>query len=160
MTPGQYYNYIRELAGNHVLVGHTDEESHYFRGELEEFYTDLRNRVRFPAVIAESFELDYNTEGKKTRETSFIVATNYKEAKNWQNIYAAMNLCERIGDEFLRRMAYDGDLDVICAKVEPVSAVPVLNEQHLYAGIRYTIRVVSPFDPDPDPEQWTDTLAE
>ena len=155
MTSNQYYQYIESLAAAHRMVGHTATEKHYFRGELEEFYTDLRNRVRFPAVVAESFELTYH-DGVKERETSFIIAANYKESRNWPQIYAALDLCERIGDEFLRRMATDTDDGTMCGDVEFLAAVPMVNEQHLYAGVRYTIRITCPFSSDPDEDEWTD----
>ena len=156
MTPEEYYAYIESLAEKHAMVLHTEQQRHYFRGELEEFYTDLRNKVHFPAVIAESFELSYIDE-EKTRETSFIIANSYKGSQNWPNIYASMALCERIGDEFLRRMLSDAeDSDTICANIEPVSAIPLLDEQHLYVGVRYTIRVESAFDYSVDEEQWLD----
>ena len=118
-----YYQYIESLARSHRMVAHSDTEKHFFRGELEEFYMDLRNRVKFPAVIAESWEITF-TQGSKERETSFIIAAAYKESKNWQNIYAALDLCERIGDEFLRRILTD------------------------------TIRMSCPFNPDPDEDEW------
>ena len=155
MTSAQYYQYIESLASSHRMVAHSDTEKHYFRGELEEFYTDLRNRVRFPAVVAESFEISYH-DGVKERETSFIIAANYRESRNWPQIYAALDLCERIGDEFLRRMSADMEDGALCGSVEFLSAIPMVDEQHLYAGIRYTIRLTCPFIADPDEDEWND----
>ena len=155
MTVHQYYQYVQTLAEHHVLINHDRSNKHFFRGELEEFYTDLRNKVEFPALIAESFELSY-TSDEKTRETSFIIANRYKESKNWDDIYAAMEQCERIGDEVLKRMIFDNDNGSLCANIEPVTATPLLDEQHLYVGIRYTIRVESAFDFSVDNRQWTD----
>lgn len=155
MTSSSYYNHIEHLARTHKLVAHTDRDKHFFRGELEEFYMDLRNRVKFPAVIAESFELTWDEDAEfKQRETSFIIAANYKESKNWDNIHTAFDLCERIGDEFLRRLMENAANGTLCAAIVPMSAVPVLNEQHLYAGIRYTITVKSPFDTEPNSDVW------
>lgn len=159
MNAETYYNYIENLSEKHTLVQHSPTgEKHFFRGELEEFFMDLRNKVTFPAIIAESFEIRYGgDEGDtKTRETSFIVAASYRESKNWDKINEKLELCERIGDEFLRRMMDDAENGGVCANFVPVSAVPMLNEQHLYAGIRYTIDVHSPFDSEPNPDMWTD----
>jgi hypothetical protein len=153
MTVNEYYEYVERLASEHKLIGHTAKEPHYFRGELEEFYTDLRNKVRFPALIAESFELTFDEDGK-TRETSYIVAVAYKESKNWGNIYSAMSLCERIGDEVLRRITHDAAEGEICANVEAIQAVPLLDEQHLYAGMRYTIRLNTAMEWEPDDDEW------
>lgn len=153
MTSRQYYQYIEDLAKSHVMVRHSDTEKHFFRGELEEFYMDLRNKVKFPAVIAESWEITFNQETKE-RETSFIIASSYRESKNWESIYFVMDLCERIGDDFLRRIISDTSDGAICADVELLSAVPMLDEQHLYVGVRYTIRLSCPFNPDPDEESW------
>lgn len=153
MTSAQYYQYIEYLAKSHVMVRHSDTEKHFFRGELEEFYMDLRNRVKFPAVIAESWEITFRQE-TKVRETSFIIASAYSGSKNWDSIYFAMDLCERIGDEFLLRIISDTSDGSVCADVELMSAVPMLDEQHLYVGVRYTIRMSCPFNPDPDEEAW------
>lgn len=155
MTVGQYYQYIESLAANHVMMRHSDTEKHYFRGELEEFYMDLRNRVKFPALIAESFEISFNGD-VKTRETSFIVACNYPESKNWESIYYNLSLCERIGDDILRRIMSDAGNGEICAEVEVLSAIPLLDEQHLYAGMRYTIQISCEFDWDVDEQAWID----
>ena len=153
MTSSQYYQYIENLARSHKMVRHSDTDKHFFRGELEEFYMDLRNKVKFPAVIAESWEITFQEENKK-RETSFIIAAAYKESKNWGNIYAAIDLCERIGDEFLRRIIADVDEGKFCGDVELMSAIPMVDEQHLYAGVRYTIQMSCPFRPDPDDDEW------
>lgn len=154
MTSSQYYQYIESLARSHKMVRHSDTDKHFFRGELEEFYMDLRNKVKFPAVIAESWEITFQNETKE-RETSFIIAVAYKESKNWGYIYAAIDLCERIGDEFLRRIIADVLLlQDICGDVELMSAIPMVDEQHLYAGVRYTIRMSCPFNPEPDEEEW------
>lgn len=158
MTVHQYYQYIEDLAANHVLINHVPGDSngkHFFRGELEEFYMDLRNKVKFPALIAESFELSYANDDK-SRETSIIIANSYKESKNWNNIYAAMAQCEHIGDEILRRMMTDSDNGLICANIEPITAIPLMDEQHLYVGIRYTVRVESAFDISVDKSEWND----
>ncbi|MBQ3734339.1 MAG: hypothetical protein II859_10300 [Bacteroidales bacterium] len=155
MTSSQYYQYIEGLARSHKMVRHSDTDKHFFRGELEEFYMDLRNKVKFPAMIAESWEITFQEENKK-RETSFIIAAAYKESKNWGNIYAAIDLCERIGDEFLRRIIADVDEGKFCGDVELMSAIPMVDEQHLYAGVRYTIQMSCPFRPDPDKDEWTD----
>lgn len=155
MTVGQYYQYIESLAANHVMMRHSDTEKHYFRGELEEFYMDLRNRVKFPALIAESFEISFNGD-VKTRETSFIVACNYPESKNWESIYYNLSLCERIGDDILRRIMSDVGNGEICAEVEVLSAIPLLDEQHLYVGMRYTINIGCEFDWDVDEQAWID----
>lgn len=153
MTAEQYYTYLQSLATAHVLIGHSANEKHYFRGELEEFYMDLRNKVSFPVLIAESYEINYDEE-KKIRESSFIIATNYQEAKNWGNIYTAMNLCETIGDEILRKMITDGEDGEICGQVSPITAIPILNEQHLYCGIRYTVQISSEFSTEISNQMW------
>ena len=136
-----FYNYLEDLCRKNVDISHSDTEKHYFRGELEEFYVDLRNKVSFTCVVAES---------------SFIVCAAYRESKNWDLIYDAMTLCEQIGDEFLRRMVFDSEDGNFCGWIEPVSATPLLNEQRLYVGMRYTLRVNQEFNEDVYADKWTD----
>ncbi len=153
MTPENFYNYMQGLAQSHVLIGDTEEQPHFFRGELEEFYRDLRNRVHFPALIVESYELQFE-DYFKIREFSFIVAQNYEQSKAWDLVYEAFSLCERIGDEILRKIGSDADNGTLCGNLVPLSAVPLLNEQHLYAGIRYTVQISEEFEEEPNPEMW------
>lgn len=154
MNSALYYQYIERLTSEHKFIKNSSSGKHFYRGELEEFYYDLRNKVNFPAVIAESFELDYSQNLEKVRETSFIVAGNYAGSKNWDSIYCVMDLCERVGDEFIRRMVSDSESGHFCGQIEPVSAIPVLNEQHLYVGIRFTIRISSRFEWEIDRQIW------
>lgn len=158
MTQEQLYEYLEHLAENHELIKHVpsnSHEKHFFRGELEEFYMDLRNKVKFPALIAESFELRFD-DGKKTRESSFIIVAAYRESKNWNEIECALRLCERIGDEFIHRIGFDEENGNLCGNIEFISAVPVLNEQHLYVGIRYTYTDEQNFEEKPNEAMWKD----
>lgn len=160
MTQEQLYEYLEQLASSHVLVNHVPNsknagDKHFFRGELEEFYMDLRNRVNFPAVVAESFEVQFY-DGKKVRESSFIIAADYRESKDWDGIVSALRLCERIGDEFIRRIGYDDENGDLCGNIDFVSAVPILNEQRLYAGMRYTFTDGQDFDEEPNKDMWKD----
>lgn len=116
---------------------------------------DLRNKVKFPALIAESFELRFD-DGKKTRESSFIIVAAYRESKNWNEIECALRLCERIGDEFIHRIGFDEENGNLCGNIEFISAVPVLNEQHLYVGIRYTFTNEQNFEEKPNEAMWKD----
>lgn len=143
MTPAHFYEYLESVAARIQEIGHSDTENHFFRGELEEFYRDLRNRVKFPAFIAESYELQYDN-NIKTRESSFIIAMNYKEAKNWVSVYSALDACEIIGDKIIEKITEDTDNGLLCANFLPISATPLINEQHLYVGLRFTFHMNEP----------------
>jgi len=155
-TPANYYGYMKTLAERHDLIKHTENEKHFFRGELEEFYIGLKNKVNFPAMIAEGFTLNYGDNlQRKERESSFIIAEKYTEQKDYGDIDRAFNLCEIIGEEIIRRLLEDEEFND-CATFEAVSAVQIINEMEKYVGIRFTITANSPFFEDINPEMWAD----
>lgn len=161
-TPQAFADYLQKLAALHIDLAHTPEEPHYFRGELEEFYIGFRNGVNFPALIQEGSEIRFTSDQAKNsfkeRDTSFMIVQNYENADDYEAIYAAFDLCEKIGDELIRRMNED-KYDPACMVVkdfliEDVSAVLIQNVRERYAGIRYTCTPKTLFWSEIDKNKW------
>ena len=81
-SPQAFSRYLQDLAARHKSLNHTPEEPHFFRGELEEFYTGFRDRVNFPALIQEGGEVRFTSDNAdnafKERESSFMVVQSYE----------------------------------------------------------------------------------
>ena len=163
-TPQAFCNYMKHLATLHVSLLHTPEEPHYFRGELEEFYTGLRNMVNFPALIQEGSEIHFTTDQAwnsfKERGSSFMIVEDYEDDNDYDAIYAAFDLCETIGDEIIRRINHD-KYNSACIIIkdfllEDVFAVQIQNTRERYVGVRYTISPKTPFWHEINPLQWKD----
>jgi len=161
-TPQAFCDYMQNLTTLHLSLAHTPEEPHYFRGELEEFYTGLRNRVNFPALIQEGSEIHFTSDQAcnsfKERGSSFMIVQDYQDDNDYDAIYAAFDLCETIGDEIIRRINRD-KYDPACMIIkdfllEDVSAVQIQNMRERYVGVRYTISHKTPFWHEPNPTQW------
>jgi len=159
-----FCDYMQLLATLHVSLSHTPEEPHYFRGELEEFYTGLRDSVNFPALIQEGNEIRFTSDQAlnsfKERDSSFMIVQNYECDNDYNAIYAAFDLCEQIGDEIIRRMNKD-KYDSACMVIkdfllEDVSAVQIQNTRERYVGVRYTISPKTPFWHEITKSMWKD----
>jgi len=163
-TPKAFGDYMQKLASLHVSLAHTPEEPHYFRGELEEFYTGFRDRVNFPALVQEGSEIRFTSDQArnsfKERDSSFMIVQGYECDNDYDAIYTAFDLCEKIGDEIIRRINED-KYNPACMEVkdfllEDVSAVQIQNVRERYVGVRYTISPKTPFWHQTDKTQWKD----
>jgi len=161
-TPQAFSEYMQKLASLHVDLSHTPETPHYFRGELEEFYMGFRNDVNFPALIQEGSEIRFTSDQArnsfKERDTSFMIVQNYTDDNDYTAIYSAFDLCEKIGDEIIRKINED-KYDPACMVVkdflmEDVTATPIQNVRERYVGMRYTHTPKTPFWHEPDPSKW------
>jgi hypothetical protein len=163
-TPKAFGDYMQRLASLHVSLSHTPEEPHYFRGELEEFYTGLRDRVNFPALIQEGSEIRFTSDQArnsfKERDSSFMIVQGYEDVHDYDAINTAFDLCEKIGDEIIRRINADKyEPDCLVVKdflLEDVSAVQIQNVRECYVGVRYTFSPKTPFWHEPDKNMWKD----
>lgn len=151
-TPIQFVAYIKKLCRLHKEVKHSETERHFFRGEIEEFFMGIRNKVRFPGIISEGYDLYYDE--NKQRNSSYIVCQQYKEDDNYDQIESAFADCERIGEDFLKRMI--DNQDEICGVFQSSNAEMLHNTQERYVGIRFSISLISEFDDEIDETKWSD----
>jgi len=151
-NPNAFYSYFELLAVKNTSLKHSETEQHYFRGEYTEFYLGLRNRVKFPALISESFELNYN-ENLKFREFPFIIVEDYQDKNKYKQIDDAISTCEEIGEEIIRKILHDFD-KYDWGELEYGIGEPMENKEQKYIGIRFTITMKSCFNTDIDKTKW------
>lgn len=151
MTQQDWDIYFATLAAEHTLLRHTPQDKHFFRGEVEEFFGDLRSKVRFPALIMETglLTLQRNDAGyfSNLRTLAFIVAQN-NVRDNWDDISAALADCEVIGSELIGRLVSDIDGDLYpgfdCLSLTKVDCEPLANPPQKYVGWRFEFVVSEP----------------
>lgn len=134
-----YTNYMRVLAKEHANIQHSTTETHFFRGELQEFFQRLRSDVCFPCLIAEGCDVEY--EGSKDapvkrRSTSFIIADKYDQQDDYTDIQSQMSDCEKIAEEVLGRMLTDKEAPFKQIEFSSIEGTYLQNEQERYVGYR------------------------
>jgi hypothetical protein len=152
-SPEALYSYLEMLAVKHTDLKHSEKEQHYFRGEWADFYLSLVNRVKFPALISESFELHYNEEWK-FREFTFIVVQDYDERNKYKTIDHAISVCEEIGEEIIRKIIHDTEQHDL-GELDYGNGEPMENQEHKHIGIRFTVTLKSCFDTEINKKKWT-----
>lgn len=142
-----YTAYMRMLAEQHRQLSHTPEDPHFFRGELQEFFENLRSRVHFPCLIAEGSEVQYDGTRQnlsKHRTTSFIVADGYDQVGDYNEMEERVSGCEKIAEEILGRMMTDSDKPFRVVKLEEASGEYLVNEAQRYVGYRVNLTLTEP----------------
>ncbi len=132
-----YTTYMRSLAEKHRDLHHTEEEKHFFRGELEEFWDQFRSVVNFPCLVTERSENDYSGQiGQmtKTRTTTFMVVDSYDQHDDYDEILLRMSRCERIAEEVLGRMIVDEESPFYSIDTSDIHGEYLQNEQDRYVG--------------------------
>ena len=120
--------------------------------------------LNFPALIQEGSEIRYTSDNAdnafKERDAAFMIVQNYSDDNNYDQIYEAFDLCEKIGDEIIRKINTD-KYDPNCMVVkdfsfEDVSAVCIQNVRERYVGVRYSFTTKTPFWNEIDLNKWKD----
>lgn len=160
-SASDFQNYLEKLAVQNKDLNHRVSGKHFFRKELEEFYVGFRGDVNFPALILESAELAFSDSPRnafKERSSAFLVVDNYENDDDYDQIAEALDRCERIGDEILRKFLADAEdssiLEVKSFNLSDCTAFPIQNQNERYIGYRYLINSKTFFCQDPDPEKW------
>ncbi len=160
-SASDFQNYLKKLAVQNKDLNHRFSEKHFFRKELEEFYMSFRGNVNFPALILESAELAFSDAPRnafKERTPAFLIVDQYGTDDDYDQIAEALDRCERIGDEILRKFLEDASnsscLEVKSFKLSDCRAIPIQNQNERYIGYRYLINSKTFFCQDPDPTKW------
>ncbi len=140
-----YTAYMRHLAELHTALRHCSEDRHFFRGELHEFFDNLRSRVSFPALVVEGSEVAYRGERSnitKRRTTSFIVVDTYDQVGDYGEMELKVSGCEKIAEEILGRMVADKEKPFIRIEVDNGEGEYLANEAQRYVGYRITFDLI------------------
>ncbi len=137
-----YTNYMRMLAEKHILLHHTSTDKHFFRGELQEFFENLRSVVRFPCMVVEGSEVDYVGQRpniSKRRTTSFIIADCYDTVGDFGEMELKVSGCEKIAEQIVGRMMTDKIKPFGNIETDSISGEYLANTAQKYVGYRVTL---------------------
>lgn len=157
-TITDFIDFFKNIAEKNIDINHSQNEPHFFRGELEEMFYNLRNTTHFPCLCLENFELNYNDEGNnkwKERSSAFSIVNEYFEKNDYDEYDKTFSTCEEIGDEVIRKILEYCTQDNHCPiSFENIHATPFINTEMKYGGIRYEFSIKEPFNEEPNPAKW------
>jgi hypothetical protein len=156
--------YFEYLAANHTGIGHKENETHFFRFELEDVLTSLKGDIHFKALILEGYDFGFGYRHSdnllKQRNGAFIIIDRVMDENDFDAITQAYDECEEIGDEIIVRIASDKrnrNVPVVRDfQIEGIQGNMIANAAEGYYGMRYTYSLVSPRTNDVDTTRWED----
>ena len=158
--------YFKNIARNHVDIGHSDSEKHFFRMEIEEVLGGInRSDVAYPLLILEgySFSLSDNKSDNllKDRSGAFILLDHVPDPSDFDKIHENWDHLEEIGTDIAIRLKHDKQSRLIPVirdfDFDSLDASLIMNEVGNDIGIRFTYNIISPLANDVDPDKWIDT---
>jgi hypothetical protein len=153
--------YFRTLAAQHVAIGHSYNEKHFYRLELEEVLGSLKN-INYPALILEGYRYSL-TDNKsdnvlKDRTGAFILIDHLHDRGDFDAIHEIWDNMEAICDDIIARICTDkrsGANKVIRNfDLNSIQVSLIANESDRNYGIRCTYTLSSSLSKDVDPNRW------
>ena len=165
LNVAKYISYFKNLATQHKEIGHTEEEKHFFRMNIEEVLTGLRSDINLPALILESFEgrlVDKKSDNNlANREGAFMILKKV-EVDNFDQENEFLDDSERIGLDIIKRMRRDSKTNPIQDRIlkrfdyDGVSWGKVGPVFDNYYGYRFIFRLQDFENMKFDPDKWLD----
>ena len=156
--------YFRTLATQHIDIGHTTTDKHFYRFELEEVLTGLK-KVNYPALILEGYRYSLTDKQSdnvlKERSGAFMLLGHLNDIGDYDAMHQLWDNLEMICDDIIIRIKSDKrnpeskairDFDL-----GSVNVALIANENDKNYGIRCTFTISSPLPTDVNPEKWNFT---
>lgn len=157
--------YFETLATQHVDIGHSEGEKHFFRMELDEVLTGInRTDVAYPFLALEGYSFDFTDNRAdniiKNRKGAFMLIDHLSDPGDYDRMHQIWDELEVIGTDILLRMKRDkrnGDVPVIRDfQFDSVEAELIMNQIGNDVGIRFQFNLGSPVDGDVDATKWNE----
>ncbi len=155
-------SYFEKLAREHTEIKHSSTEKHFYRFELDEVITGMCTNIKYPALILEGYDIDYNESSsdniRKRRNGAFILIDRVSDLKDFAKIHEKWDELEEIANDILIRMKTDKEnrqfpvlrgFDIADCNVSLLSVREL--GQH---GIRVSFNIISPVNSVLDPTRW------
>lgn len=144
------YTALRAIVAEEGYFGHSEGENHFFRADIDEeqgeFYEALKNRVRYPAFVAESFGTTYTRMERgifKERAMAFSIVEGTRDDNDYDELDAINDRVEPQGDNILR-LLIDQCREAACRiEITDIEATQIRNTQERYAGMRWSFTMRS-----------------
>lgn len=143
--------YFKDIASKHKGIGQKANEKHFYRFEIEEVLSGLKN-INYPALILESYRCDFTDDlGDnilKNRSGAFILLDHVNDIGDFDQMHQVWDNLENIADDILIRIKRDKrdsfNKTIKDFKIGSVEYSLLANEQDRNYGIRCTFTISSP----------------
>ena len=92
--------YFENLATNHASVLHTPEDAHFFKSDINEILSGIRDRVNFPCVIMADYDYSFvdndSDNYHKKRAIALVFLKHCSDADDFQAIRDIYSEMERL----------------------------------------------------------------
>ena len=153
--------YFSKIASQHLQIGHTDSERHFYRFEIEEVFTGLK-KINFPALILEGYRYQFrDNKGDhvmKERTGAFMLIGHLNDIGYYDAMHELWDKLEEICDDIIARIKADKRNPEATAvrdfDLNSVEVTLLANEQDKNYGIRCTFTIASPRPMEVDLTKW------
>ncbi len=153
--------YFKTLATQHVAIGHSANEKHFYRFELDEILTNIRD-VNYPALILEGYRFSLNDKKSdnvmKERTGAFVLIDHLHDGFDFDEMHELWDRLETICDDLITRIKSDKRNPAAVAvrdfDLGSVQVALIANEMAHNYGIRCTFTITSLFTTDVNPAKW------
>ena len=162
-------SYFENIAAKHKNIGHTEEEKHFFRMEIDEVLAGInRTDVNYPMLILEGYGFAFTDNRSdnllKNREGAFMVIDHIPDLSDHDLIHQKWDEIEEIITEILIKIKIDkrNPLTPVVRNFdfESVNGSLILNEIGNDVGIRVTYTITSPTTNEINPDKWIEETPE
>jgi len=156
--------YFRTLAAQHVDIGHSTTDKHFYRFELDEVLAGLK-KVNYPALILEGYRYSLTDKQSdnvlKERSGAFMLLGHLNDVGDYDAMHQLWDNLEMICDDIIVRIKSDKRNPAAKAirdfDLGSVNVALIANENDKNYGIRCTFTITSPLPTDVNPEKWNFT---
>ena len=156
--------YFREIACQHIAIGHSATENHFYRFEIDEVLIGLKT-INYPALVLEGYRcnfIDHQSDNiLKDRTGAFILLDHLNDLGDFDTMHAIWDKLEGIADDIIIRIKKDKrDSQSKVIRDFDISSVEytlIANEQDKNFGVRCTFKIESPFPGDFDESKWNNS---
>ena len=153
--------YFRTIATQHVAIGHSISEKHFYRFELDEVLTGLK-KVNYPALILEGYRYSLSDKQSdnvmKERSGAFMLLGHLNDIGDYDAMHQLWDHLETICDDIIVRIKADKSNPNAKAirdfDLGSVNVALIANENDKNYGVRCTFTISSPLCTDVNSEKW------
>lgn len=144
------YAFLRGIVEEQEYFRQGGTGNHFFRADIDEeqgeFYEALKNRVRYPAFVAESFGNTYTRMERglfKERAMAFSIVEGTRDDNDYDELDEINDRVEPQGDNILRLLIEECREARCRIEIDEIEATQIRNTQERYAGMRWSFTMRS-----------------
>lgn len=158
--------YFSGLATKHKSIGHSAQEKHFFRFEIDEVLAGInRSDVNYPMLILEGYNFDFTDDKSdnvlKNRHGAFVLLDHVKDVTDYAAIHDKWDALEVICDDILAKIKADkrNPLTPVVRSFDlsSIEVYLIKNEINNTVGMRVLFALTSPQSMEVNASRWLTT---